>query len=403
MSYQKPRLFYYRTAQIAGKLVSKLIFRCQTLRNEIKDAKGPFVVIANHQSMLDFVNLIGATRRPMSFVISKSFFRSLPLTGFMEKMGVIPKQQFQTAPHDLKQMKAVIGAGEPVVIYPAGLMCEDGLSTPIPSATYKFLKWLGADVYAARTQGSYFVSPKWTSGFRPGRTTMDIYKLFDKYELATLPVEAVAQRTDEALLFDAYAEQELLQARYKKGENIEGLEQVLYLCPHCKKEFTMTVKDRSTITCQNCGYTEQADSLGFLHKIGHIGTEIRHVSDWSRYIREDIATRIANGHLLSLSAPTEIRMILPGKHAFTAVGEGTVSIAEDGLRLCGKAQGQPIEVALAASQIPSLPFSPGKHIEIQDGDTIYRCVLKNGRLVMKLIHMLQTFHQNAIKEKELSI
>ena len=117
MSYQKPRLFYYRTAQIAGKLVSKLIFRCQTLRNEIKDAKGPFVVIANHQSMLDFVNLIGATRRPMSFVISKSFFRSLPLTGFMEKMGVIPKQQFQTAPHDLKQMKAVIGAGEPVVIY----------------------------------------------------------------------------------------------------------------------------------------------------------------------------------------------------------------------------------------------------------------------------------------------
>ena len=371
MSYQKPRLFYYRTAQFVGMLTSKLLFRCRMLRNEIKGRKGAFVVIANHQSMLDFVNLIGATARPMSFVISKSFFRSLPLTGFMKKMGVIPKQQFQTAPHDLKQIKAVVAAGEPLVIYPAGLMCEDGLSTPIPEATYKFLKWLDADVYVARTCGSYFVSPKWANELRPGRTTMDIYKLFDKDELAAMPIEEVARKTNEALLFDAYAEQEHLQARYRHGDNICGLEQVLYICPHCKKEFTMTVRERSTITCTACGYTEQADRYGFLHKVGQIGQEIRHVSDWSRLIRQEIIDRIRRGHLLSLSASTEILTLDPAKHKFLPTGEGTLEVSAQGIRLHGRIQGEPLDIRLSLVNIPSLPFSPGKHLEVQDGDMIY--------------------------------
>ncbi len=398
MSYQKPKLFYYRTAQAIGALTSKLIFRCRTLRNEIKNQTGAFVVIANHQSMLDFVNLIGATRRPMSFVISQSFFRTLPLTGFMEKMGVIPKQQFQTAPHDLKQMKATIASGQPVVIYPAGLMCEDGLSTPIPSATYKFLKWLDADVFVARTAGSYFVMPKWGKGLRPGRTTMDIYKLFSKEELTELPIETIAEKTNEALLFDAYAEQEQLQAVYRHNDNIEGLEQVLYICPHCKREHTMVVKDRSTITCTACGYTEQADRYGFLHKVGHIGQEIRHVSDWSRMIRQEIAERIRRGHLLSLQAQTEILMLDPAKHKFVPADEGVIEVSEQGIRL----QGQSLDICLSLINIPSLPFAPGKHLEVQYGDVIYRCRLRQGRLVMKLIHMIQIFHAIISEKAKLS-
>ena len=135
MQYNKPKKFHYRIAQTASLCFSTFVFNRKILSNEIKDKKGPFVVIANHEAALDFVNLITATHRPMSFVISKSFFSALPVKNFMTKMGVIPKQQFQTQPTDLKQMKAVLDAGEPVVIYPAGLMCEDGLSTPIPSAT----------------------------------------------------------------------------------------------------------------------------------------------------------------------------------------------------------------------------------------------------------------------------
>jgi len=184
--YKKPNLFFYRLAQVASNIVAKLIFKRSFLRNELKGKKGPYIVIANHEAALDFVNLIGATSQRMSFVISNSFYNTLPIKKIFDKIGVIPKQQFQTSVRDLKMMKAVIDAGQPLVIYPAGLMCEDGLSTPIPSATYKFLKMMKTDIYVARTTGTYFVTPKWAKGIRPGRTYMDIYKLFSKEELKEL-------------------------------------------------------------------------------------------------------------------------------------------------------------------------------------------------------------------------
>jgi len=146
MRYTRPNLLLYRLAQAVSWFVAAFVFRRRVLRNEIKGKQGAYVVIANHQAAYDFVNLIGLTRRPMTFVISSSFYNSLPIKGLLDKLGVIPKQQFQTSVQNMKKMKSVIAQGQPLVIYPAGLMCEDGLSTPIPAATYKFLKWLGADV-----------------------------------------------------------------------------------------------------------------------------------------------------------------------------------------------------------------------------------------------------------------
>ena len=72
MKYKKPNLLCYRIAQVVAWIVATFIFRRKFLRNEIKGKQGPFVVIANHQAALDFVNLIGATQRPMNFVISNS-------------------------------------------------------------------------------------------------------------------------------------------------------------------------------------------------------------------------------------------------------------------------------------------------------------------------------------------
>ena len=105
MQYRKPNLFVYRFTQAISWVASKLLFRLKIGRNDIKNKKGAFLVIGNHQCALDFVNLITATSRPMTFVFSKSFFSTLPIQGFLRKLGVIPKQQFQTTVGDMKKMK----------------------------------------------------------------------------------------------------------------------------------------------------------------------------------------------------------------------------------------------------------------------------------------------------------
>ena len=392
MRYQKPNLFCYRLAQVVSWFVATFLFGRKILRNELKGVKGPYVVIANHEAALDFVNLIGATRRPMSFVISKSFFSTLPIQGFLKKMGVIPKQQFQTSADDLKKMKRVIDAGMPVVIYPAGLMCEDGVSTPIPGATYKFLKWLGVDVYVARTQGTYFVMPKWSKRLRPGRTYIDIYKLLDKEELSRMDLAQIQKLTDEALLYDAYEEQEKLRVRYKNGDDIRGLENVLYLCPNCGREFTMEVLGKNVIRCSACGYQQTSDSYGFFRNSG-IGPEIRNASGWNRWILGQLEEKICRGEESTISASTDIWMVDQKKHKFVPVGSGVVRLDRERFVLEGTIDGQPVCKEVRIGIVPALPFSPGKHLEIQDGGVIYRCVLSDGRPVIKFINMLKIFYR----------
>ena len=81
--YRKPNLFIYRLTQGISSLAQTIIFKRKFIRNELKGKKGPIIVIANHQAALDFINLIGATKEPMSFVISNSFYSTLPIKKMM--------------------------------------------------------------------------------------------------------------------------------------------------------------------------------------------------------------------------------------------------------------------------------------------------------------------------------
>ena len=312
-------MLHYRIAQAASFVVARLIFKRKMLRNEIKGKKGPFVIIANHQASLDFVNLIGATREPMTFVISNSFYNTLPIKEFIRKMGVIPKQQFQTSIKDMKRMKQVIDEGGILVIYPAGLMCEDGRSTPLPAATYQFLKWIRADIYVARTSGTYFAMPKWSHGMRAGRTYLDIYRLYTKEDLAQASDQEVHRATEQALLYDAYREQEDLLVKYKKNDCLQGLENVLYQCPHCEAEFSIRVRQRSTLYCDRCGFAHTSDAYGFLHNSGGIGKEIRYVSDWSREIYDKMKARVEAGENMVLHAEAAFHMVDGKKNKFVPV------------------------------------------------------------------------------------
>ena len=53
-----------------------------------------------------------------------------------------------------------------------------------------------------------------------------------------------------------------------------------------------------------------------------------------------------------------------------------------------EAKGEEIDISVPVSNLASLPFKPGRHIELQHGDDIYRCVLSDGKLAMKFINKL---------------
>ena len=387
----KPNLFIYGVLRIICRWLSYKRFGTVYRRNELRGKRGPIVVIANHQAAFDFVNLVRATNKKINIVASNSFYQTLPIKKMMDMVGIIPKQQFQTTLSDMRAMKSVVENDGILGIYPAGLMCEDGLSTPIPEATYAFLKWMRSDVYVIRSYGTYFCTPKWSEKRRRGRTVADVYRLFAKEELEGLDVEQIRCRTEEALAFDAYRENDELKIEYEGGDDIEGLENVLYVCPHCGREFTMSVRDVNTIYCTECGYEEKSDKCGMLTRTGEVGEEIRYVSDWARMVLEREIERVRAGEDVTLDYEADFYVVNKYKKKFEKTAEGRVVLNREFFILKGEGD-LPVNVKVAASSFPSLPFSPGKYIEVQDGSDIYRCVFRDGKIAMKYINVLKALH-----------
>ena len=195
---------------------------------------------------------------------------------------------------------------------------------------------------------------------RPGTTQIDIYKLFSKEELENADIETVKQKTDEALLFDAYREEETRRLKYINGNDIRGIEQVLYMCPHCKREYTVEVRDKDTLHCTACGFEETADAYGLLKKTGGEGEEIRYVSDWSRKIYYALKEKIANGTEREITAKVRISTIDSRKNKFVEVGAGTVTLSEKGFDIDAVLNGEPKKFFVSVANVPSLPFSPGQ-------------------------------------------
>jgi len=392
--------FYTKIAYIIANFAAKHIFHLEIIRNELKASDEACLIIANHGCMLDFVNIITALKRPLRFVISKSFFRTVPIPKLLKLLNPIPKQQFELDIAAIKEIFKSISNGDTLVLYPAGLMCEDGCSTPIPQGSYKLLKKIKTDIYMARSYGSYFVQPKWGKGFHPGKTKMDIFKLFSKEELERLSVQEIKERAEKALLFDSYEDQEKLMVAYKDCSNIKGLENVLYLCPHCKSEFQMEVA-KNSIKCLCCGYEEKADQYGFLHRISKHGPSLKHASKWNSLIISECIDLLKENPAYSFSENVEIRMIDDAKRKYVPVGKGVLIFSDFKLSLSGTAKGEPCEIELSTKQIPMLPFVPGKQLELQYKEDSYRCVLENGRHTIKFINFIKASNRIAKENQKM--
>ena len=319
--FKTPNIFIYGIFRLLCRIIAKFKFNLKIEKNEIKKLKGPYVVIANHESVIDFINMTCATKQRITFVLSNSFYYSLKIHKLIKMVGVIAKQQFQTNPSDLKKMKEAISAKRPLVIYPAGLMTANGVATPIPEATGKFIKWLGVDVYVAKTEGSYLTNPKWGKGFRKGKITLNITKFLSKEELKEKNPEQLQKLICDTLYYDAYKNQETNLVKYKNGNNINGLENVLYWCPKCNKQFTNVIINNNSIKCEHCGNEVYADEYGFLYPKTENDVCFKHPSDWYKELYNNLYKEITTTENYCLESNMTLKMLDYKKHQFVEVSK----------------------------------------------------------------------------------
>ncbi|MBO5711794.1 MAG: 1-acyl-sn-glycerol-3-phosphate acyltransferase [Acholeplasmatales bacterium] len=395
--FKKPNWFIYMIFRLVSTIIAKTKHNLKVINNETIGVKSSYVIIANHESASDFYNMSCAIKRRAHYVISNSFYQTLGIKPLLNAVGVIPKQQFQTTTNDMRKMKTVIENNRPIIIYPAGLMSESGITTPIPQGTGKYLKWLNIDVFVAYTEGSYLTNPKWSKIKRKGEVTLNITKLYSKDELKNLDGDTIQKKVEEVLYYDAYKNQEKNMVPFKDGDNIENFENVLYQCPKCNSLHKMYVQNKNELICEECGNKAIANKYGFLEPATNNDVIYKHPSDWVRMIQKNLKEKIDNNPDYTISDECEIHMI--NKNKFKPVGSGIITLNKDNFILDGVINNEKINKEFNIINYPILPFKPGICFEIQNQMEIYRIYPKRNKEVTSWIYTLNFLHQKKISNR----
>ena len=222
---------------------------------------------------------------------------------------------------------------------------------------------------------------------------MDLYKLATREELAAMTNEEASRLVEQHMEFDAYRYNDAQRIPFQNGDNVQGLENVLYQCPACGEEYSIFATQKHTLSCSACGYTVQSDVYGRLTAQNGHETIFSYPCDWHAHIENNVRQSLQENPDYLLQTEAAILQINEKRHKFEQVGNGNVRLSADGFQIIGTLHNQPFQSKFATDSFPMLPFKPGKCFEIQQGNEIYRIQPKDGRIVMKWILTLKTAYQ----------
>ena len=348
-----------------------------------KSIKGPAIVIGPHTCDVDHVisalNLYPV--RP-TFIISEHLTHLKSTSLFMKLMHAIPKKMFTP---DISTIRSILKAKKEnavIVIFPEGRLSCYGRTLPVTDGTAELLKKLEIDVYLWEANGTYLSFPKWRDKGenRVGKIDSTVKLLLSKEDVAAKDVAEIRRITEEALYHD---DEKLMEGVEFKCENMaRGLERVLYKCPKCHKEWTLTTEG-DHIRC-SCGLDATLDGFYKLHNAPY-----ESINDWFEWQQNSIDTETEH-----LESHARFGAVGADGYMDPNAGEGEVYIDKDEFRLSGKIFGEDISFSVKTEKIGAFPITPGDHIDIyHSGNLIYIYTEPDLNRCVKWVCYLDKFNQ----------
>jgi 1-acyl-sn-glycerol-3-phosphate acyltransferase len=170
---------------------------------------GPFVVVANHQSILDIL-LLSRMPREMKWVAKDELFR-IPWVGWMLRMSgdiAIRRGDAESGGEALARARAYLERGMSVMIVPEGTRSRTGALLPFKSGAFRLALDAGVPVLPVAVHGTARGMPKGGPWVNPCRARARILAPID---VAKYAGDAVKLR-DEARARIQAAERELAAA-----------------------------------------------------------------------------------------------------------------------------------------------------------------------------------------------
>ncbi len=347
MSYEKvmalPRLQHkkpMKPSRLLGAIVRivsqdtarKIHFKYTQERMDLVEDK-PCLILMNHSSFTD-MKLAYSIFWPKRFNIVTNTDGFIGILGpLMRWLGCIPTHKFVSDIQLIRDMEYVLKEHKhSVLMYPEASYSFDGTATPLPRKMGVLLKKLGVPVVTVITQGAFFRDPLYNMlQLRKVDVSAHVKCLLTAEEIKEKTVAELDAILDEAFSFDNFAWQRDNKLKIDVPFRADGLERILYKCPHCGAEGQMEGKG-TDVTCHGCGKQWHMDEYGQLAAVEG-DTEFAHIPDWYRWERECVRKELEDGTYL-LDTDVEIGMQVDHKAVYM-VGKGHLTHNTEGFHLTG--------------------------------------------------------------------
>ena len=329
----RPNMFFRTLLRVVSVPDLKATdFTCEKIGMEKLGKKEPCLYLMNHCSFIDLE--IAATilyPRPFNIICTSDGF--VGKDWLMHTIGCIPTNKFTSDLHLLRDMShAVKKLGNSILMYPEASYSFDGTSTPLPETLGGCLKLLGVPVVMIRTFGSFSRNPLYNNlKRRKVKVSAEMEYILSPEDIKEKSVDELNAILKENFTFDYWSWQKENGIKITEDFRAEGLNRVLYKCPHCMAEGKMRSEGIS-IVCDGCGKTYDLTEDGTLEaKDGE--SAFTHIPDWYAWERECVKKEILNDEY-RLQVPVDICVLMDTKHVYR-VGEGELTHTKDGFRLVG--------------------------------------------------------------------
>jgi transcription elongation factor Elf1 len=219
-----------------------------------------------------------------------------------------------------------------LVLFPEASYSFDGKATPIPASVASCVKKLGIPVVMIRTYGAFARDPLYNNlQRRKVKVSATEEYILSPEDIERLTVDEIAEKLNECFDFDNFSWQKENKIKIKEKFRADGLNRILYKCPHCHAEGEMVGRG-TEISCKKCGKSYYMDEYGTLSAKEGV-TEFSHIPDWYDWERKCVREEIERGEY-SIDLDCEILMTVTD-YKFYRVGEGRLRHDRGGFVLDG--------------------------------------------------------------------
>ncbi len=292
----------------------------------------PCLILMNHTCFTDMEiagKLFGD--RPYGFVCTRDAMVGKNL--LMRLLGSIVTTKYITdLPLVQDMVYAVRELKTSIIMYPEACYSFDGTATVLPESLPKCLKLLKVPVVMVRTHGAFLRDPLYNGlQLRKTKIVAEVEYLLSAEDIEQKSSQELKDIIQTAFTFDDMRWQQENHIRIKEKFRADGLNRVLYKCPHCQTEGKMVGKGIH-LTCEHCKKQYELTEFGFLKALEG-ETEIAHIPDWYQWERECVRKEILDGTYL-LDEDVDICVMVDAKCVYK-VGEGHLRHTREGFHLTG--------------------------------------------------------------------